>query len=228
MEEKKKDGSYESFRDAVADYGDERGHDLLTDPAEVEASRQKSETEGAFSHGQRVKLAREERGFSLDELSGKTGIDVNLLAGLEAGENVLPLGQLIKLSKALDMKMADVISSGDEPFTIVRVNQRKRFTRFGKSKEMGHGYEYESLAPNKKDRTMEPFVVTLHPASADKPSTHDGQEFIYVLEGEMEVLVGEKREILGPGDAVYYDSTSNHLVRASGDKPARILAVLVS
>jgi quercetin dioxygenase-like cupin family protein len=84
------------------------------------------------------------------------------------------------------------------------------------------------LAPGKKDRMMEPFIVTLHPAVSDEPSTHDGQEFIYVLEGEMEVMVEGAREVLKPGDSVYYDSTSTHLVKAHGDKPAKILAVLIS
>ena len=75
---------------------------------------------------------------------------------------------------------------------------------------------------------MEPFVVTLHPSDADEPSAHDGQEFIYVLEGQMDVLVGETKDVLGPGDAIYYDSGDIHLVKAHGDKPAKILAVLIS
>jgi quercetin dioxygenase-like cupin family protein len=60
----------------------------------------------------------------------------------------------------------------------------------------------------------------------EPPSTHDGEEFIYVLEGAIEVLMGEKREPLGPEDSIYYDSTQPHLVRCFGDRPARILAVL--
>ena len=75
---------------------------------------------------------------------------------------------------------------------------------------------------------MQPFIVTLMPAAADEPSSHDGQEFIYVLDGEMEVVVGDTRDVLKAGDAVYYDSTTIHLVKAHGDKPARILAVLTS
>ncbi len=147
---------------------------------------------------------------------------------MKAGETMLPLGQLIKLSKALSLRMADVISTGEEAFTIVRSDQRQSFARFGKAKEASHGYEYESLAAGKKDRSMEPFIVTLHPSAADQLSSHDGQEFIYVLEGEMEVVVEGTRDVLKPGDAIYYDSTSMHLVKAHGDKPAKILAVLIS
>ena len=70
--------------------------------------------------------------------------------------------------------------------------------------------------------------MTLHPASSDEPSSHDGQEFIYVLDGEMEVIVDDNHDILKPGDSIYYDSSTTHLVRAHGDKPAQILAVLIS
>ncbi len=70
-------------------------------------------------------------------------------------------------------------------------------------------------------------MVTLLPTDVQEVSQHDGQEFIFVLEGEMEVNIGEKyRDILRPGDAVYYDSTTPHLVKAHGNRPAKILAVL--
>jgi transcriptional regulator with XRE-family HTH domain len=228
MDEEKKDISYEALQEAVDAYGDARGDDMLTDPHALAAVHEKTEQEEAVSHGQRIRSTRELRGFTIEELSAKTGIEADLLAQLEAGETFLPLGQLIKLSKALSLKMADVISTGDRPFTIVRAGQRRSFARFGESRQISHGYEYQSLAPDKKGRLMEPFIVTLHPAAGDVPSSHDGQEFIYVLEGEMDVLVDDTRDVLKPGDAIYYDSTSTHLVKAHGDRPAKILAVLVS
>ena len=228
MEEEKKPTSYESFRETVDQYGEAKGHDFLTDPEAVAAAAEQVESDEAVNHGQRLRAARKQRGFSLEELASRTGIEQNTLAQVEAGEAILPLGQLIKLSKALSLKMADMISKGEEAFTIVRAGQRQSFSRFGKAKQASHGYEYESLAPNKKDRMMEPFIVTLQPAVADEPSSHDGQEFIFVLEGQMEVLVDDTRDVLGPGDAIYYDSNSMHLVKAHGDRPAKILAVLIS
>jgi quercetin dioxygenase-like cupin family protein/DNA-binding XRE family transcriptional regulator len=228
MDQDKKAASYESFREAAEEYGSERGHDLLTDPDALAEAKDTAERESTVSHGQKLRATRQERGFTLEELAATTGIDADVLAHLEAGETFLPLGQIIKLSKALALKMADFIATGEEPFTIVRSNQRRSFARFGESEQADHGYEYESLAPNKKDRAMEPFIVTLHPAAVDEPSSHDGQEFIYVLEGEMEVTVNDHRDVLKPGDAVYYDSTCTHLVKAKGDKPAKILAVLTS
>jgi len=223
MNEKKNGMSYEDFQEAASDYGEDKGHDFLTDPVAIAKASEK-----AVSQGNMLRATREKRGFSLDELAARTGIPRDALAQFEAGEFILPLGQLIKLSKALSLRMADVISTGEEPFTIVKSDQRLSFSRFGKARESSYGYEYESLAAGKKDRAMEPFVVTLHPSGADEPSSHDGQEFIYVLDGEMEVVIGDTRDVLKPGDSVYYDSTSMHLVKAHGGKPAKILAVLIS
>jgi len=228
MDEKKNGMSYEDFQRAASDYGEDKGHDFLTDPAALAKAREKAEGEKAVSHGDMLRAIREKRGFSLDELAKRTGIPRSALAQLEAGESMLPLGQVIKLSKALSLRMADVISPGKESFTIVKSNQRQSFSRFGKDREASYGYEYESLAAQKKNRAMEPFIVTLHPSGADEPSSHDGQEFIYVLEGEMEVIIENTRDVLKPGDAVYYDSTNMHLVKANGGKPAKILAVLIS
>lgn len=228
MEEQTKEASYESFREAAEEYGDLKGEDLLTDSAAVSAAKERAEREESVGHGQRVRESRERQGLTLDAVADKAGVDPAVLAELEAGRAVLPLGQLIKISKALSLKMSDVISAGTDAFTIVRADQGRAFLRFGKAKQESHGYEYLSLAPTKKDRAMEPFLVTLRPAASDEPSSHDGQEFIYVLDGEMEVRIGDFRDILRPGDAVYYDSTSMHLVKAHGDKPAKILAVLVS
>jgi quercetin dioxygenase-like cupin family protein/ribosome-binding protein aMBF1 (putative translation factor) len=228
MEQEKKEGSYESFREAVEEYSEDKGHDLLTDPDAVAAAKEKVAEENAATHGDRLRQAREAQGFTVPELAAKTGIDAKELALWEAGEALLPLGQLIKLSKVLSLKMSDMISAGEKPFTIVRAGERQSISRFGKAKQASHGYEYVSLAPGKKGRLMEPFIVTLQPAAGGEPSFHDGQEFIYVLEGEMEVIVGDTTDVLKPGDAVYYDSTSMHLVRAHGNNPVKILAVLVS
>jgi mannose-6-phosphate isomerase-like protein (cupin superfamily) len=119
--------------------------------------------------------------------------------------------------------------SGDElrPFTIVRRGDRKVVSRYDSKRDKHYGYGYESLAPYKKDRHMEPFLVTLEPAvTEEERSTHDGQEFIFVLTGSMEVRLGEEIHVLEPGDAIYYDSTVPHLVKCHGQETTRILAVL--
>lgn len=178
--------------------------------------------------GERVRAVREGRGLSLQDISMRTDMDVSILKKIEEGSVAPPLGTVIKLAKALEMKMGYFISGEqDRPFTIVRGDERKVVSRYDSKRGKHYGYEYESLAPHKKDRHMEPFLVTLVPADTEEErSAHDGQEFIYVLDGTMEVRLGEEIHLLDPGDAIYYDSTVPHLVKCHGSKATKILAVL--
>jgi transcriptional regulator with XRE-family HTH domain len=134
--------------------------------------------------GERVRGVRKKRGLTLQDISQRTDIDVSLLEDIESGAVAPPLGIVIKLAKALEMKMGYFISGEENrPYTIVRRGDRKVISRYDSKKGKHYGYEFESLAPHKKDRHMEPFMVTLeHTDTEEERSTHDGQEFIYVLE----------------------------------------------
>ena len=205
--------------------GGQEPHDYLTDPSVV-AEIPKAEGTPT-SLGQRIKAIRHQRGLSLQDLSSRTGIRIQLLEEVERDEYTPPLGELIRLGKALEMKMGYFISpAAARPYTVVRSHERQTVARFASGDEAHHGYVYESLAAEKEGRMMEPFIVTMHPSDVQEMSSHDGQEFIYVLEGSMEVALGEVKEILGPGDAIYYDSTQPHLVKCHGEQVTKILAVL--
>ena len=224
-EEKGKRDTFEDFlsditshlagRDEEKDFMDSISHEALKEDIVVNV-------------GERVKNVRENRGLSLQDISLRTDIDVSTLAQIEAGTIAPPLGSVIKLAKALEMKMGYFISGEeDRAYTIVRHNDRKVISRYDSQTGKYYGYEYESLAPHKKDRHMEPFLVTLEPADTEEErSTHDGQEFIWVLQGKMEVRLGGEIHILEPGDAIYYDSTVPHLVKCHGTETTKILAVL--
>jgi quercetin dioxygenase-like cupin family protein/ribosome-binding protein aMBF1 (putative translation factor) len=186
------------------------------------------EEEVQVNVGERVKSVRSDLGLSLQDISQRTGIETPLLQQIEEGKMAPPLGMVIKLAKALEMKMGYFISGEDlKPYTIVRGDDRKIISRYDSKKVKHYGYEYEALAPHKKDRHMEPFMVTLEPSiTEEERSAHDGQEFIYVLEGAMEVRLGNEVHVLKPGDSIYYDSTVPHLVKCQGEKTTKILAVL--
>ena len=182
---------------------------------------------GKRSLGERILEAREMRGLTLEDLSSRSGIPVDALERVESNRAIPPLGELIRLGKALEMKMGYFISEGmDRPMSVVRSGSRRQVARRGKEVSERYGYVYESLAPEKANRLMEPFLVTLIPTGFGELSNHDGQEFIFVLEGEIRVQVGKEVEVLRPGDSVYYDSFHPHLVKCCGNKPAKILAVI--
>ena len=177
--------------------------------------------------GDRVRNTREAHGLTLEDVSSRTGISADTLSRVESNEVIPPLGELIRLGKALETRMGYFISPGvDKPVTVVRADQRRPVSRHrGKMSERS-GYFYESLALEKANRVMEPFIVTLLPTKVDELSTHDGQEFLFVLEGQMVARVGDQTEVLGPGDAIYYDSSQPHSVRCVGGAETKILAVL--
>ncbi len=179
--------------------------------------------------GEKIKELREKKGLSLKDLSELTGFSTALLSQMENHLVSPSLGTIIKLARALEVKVGDFLGeTKGEPFTIVRKDERKRVSRFASKDGVKYGYSYESLGFEKKDRHMEPFIVTLEPATVPttKTSVHEGEEFIFVLEGEMEVILGNHTDVLYPGDSIYYDSTIPHRVQCHKDKVTKILAVL--
>jgi quercetin dioxygenase-like cupin family protein len=200
-------------------------YDLLTDSFPSRHFETPAKESGTL--GDRIRKARELRGLALTDLSSRTGIQVDILERIEMNEITPPLGELIKLGKAVEMKIGNFISPGvEKPMTIVRADSRLAISRFGKDRSERCGYSYESLAPEKANRSMEPFLITLLPTDLKELSSHDGQEFIFVLEGEMKAQVGDQLETLRAGDAVYYDSNNPHLVKCASQTPTRVLAVL--
>ena len=222
--EKGKNGWHDDFLEGAARVSRRSEEGVVEEGLDQEKAGEKNSAD----MGIRVKKARESRGLSIFDLYLRTNIDVDLLSQIEEGKVVPPLGSVIKLAKALDLKMGYFISGEEEKaYTIVRQDDRETTSRYGPSKEKQYGYAYESLAPHKTDRTMEPFMVTLKPSEVEEErSTHDGQEFIFVFQGEMEVRLGEEIHILNPGDSIYYDSTVPHLVKCHGKETTKILAVL--
>ena len=179
--------------------------------------------------GEKIRELREKKGFSLQDMANRTGYTSALLSQVENHFISPPLGALIKIAKALEVKVGTFF--GEEPrasCAIVRRDERKHISRFASKEGVSYGYSYESLGFDKKDRQMEPFLITLEPATvkSEKLSTHDGEEFIFVLEGEMEAILGGHKDVLHPGDSIYYDSTIPHKVQCHRDIPTKILAVI--
>ncbi len=179
--------------------------------------------------GEKIKIFRESKGLLLKDVADLTGFSTALLSQMENHLVSPSLGTLIKMAKALGVKVGDFLGETQgEPFTIVRKDERKTVSRFASKEGVKYGYLYESLGHEKRDRHMEPFIVTLEPATvkASKTSVHEGEEFIFVLEGEMEVILGNHTDVLFPGDSIYYDSTIPHRVQCHQEKITKILAVL--
>ncbi len=178
--------------------------------------------------GKRIESLRKTRGLSLEELSNLTGFDVDILTRIESNEVQPQLGTVIKLSKALDSAFGRLVSGvGDRLYSITRKGEQKTISRSTSQKGKKQAYIYKSLAPEVKGRHMEALIVQLEEIPDEEMSVHDGEEFIYVLDGSVALTINGERHTLEPGDSVYYLSTTPHLITAENDK-ATILAVVYS
>lgn len=186
----------------------------------------KSSGKGVEAIGERVKRLREEKGLTLDELSNLTGFEVEFLKRIENNEVKPQLGTIMRLSKALDSAFGRLVSGvGNKLYSITRKDEQKIISRSTSKKGQQKAYTYKSLAPEVKGRHMEALIVQLETLSEPEPSCHDGEEFIYVLDGTVSLRIGEDTFDLEPGDSAYYLSTTPHIIMAQKGT-ATIIAVL--
>ena len=176
--------------------------------------------------GDRIRKIREEKDLSLDEISKMTGFDVEFLSKIENKELQPQLGTVIKLSKALDSAFGRLVSGvGEKLYSITRKSERRTISRSTSRKGSKQIYTYKSLAPDVQGRHMEAFLVQLEEDPEKETSLHEGEEVIFVLDGEVNLEIGEDKFELEPGDSAYYLSTTAHHIAAKKGK-ATILAVM--
>lgn len=174
---------------------------------------------------ERIKDLREIAGLSIDELAKDFNIPVETYINYESGSVDIPVSFLYEVASKFNVELTAILT-GDGPklhsFSLVRNGT-------GVSVERRKQYKYQSLAFNFVHKKAEPFLVTVEP-SDDKASfnynTHPGQEFNYVLEGSLKVIIDGHEVILEEGDSLFFDSGLPHGMKAINDKNAKFLAVI--
>jgi transcriptional regulator with XRE-family HTH domain len=176
--------------------------------------------------GPRVRAIRESRALSVEQLADRAGLRVELINRVEAGSIMPSLAPLMRVARALGVRFGAFFDDQEHLGPVItRSDERPRVARFSGKDRPGRGeLDFYSLAANKAGRHVEPFIVNIHPSSARTPklSAHEGEEFIYVLTGEVEVNYGRETHRLRAGDSIYYDSLVPHDVHA--DAEATVLA----
>ncbi|MFO7708451.1 MAG: XRE family transcriptional regulator [Desulfobacterales bacterium] len=176
--------------------------------------------------GARIRALRQENGTTLEELSKLTGFEVGFLSAIENNEAQPQLGTLIKLSKALHSAFGRLVSgTGEKLYSITRKSERRAAVRSTTKAGKEHLYSFKTLTPGVKGHHMEALVVQLLTSPEKEMSVHEGEEFIFVLNGMVLLEIGGERFELEPGDSAYYLSTTPHFICAKEEK-ATILAVL--
>lgn len=177
--------------------------------------------------GEKISTIRAFKKIDLNDLALKAGLSEAQLGQIESGESIPSLGVLIRITRALGTRIGTLLDDTlKEGPVVVRSNELQSATSFS-TKERREHLTFMSLAPNKAGKHMEPFIVDITPDRTDKPvkSTHEGEEFIYVMEGSVTVHYGSDVFELEQGDSIYLDSIVKHLVTTKKEK-ARILALV--
>lgn len=181
--------------------------------------------------GSKIVALRESLGLSALELAERCACDVEVIEALEAGELAPSLAPLIKITRSLGVRLGTLMDDDTELGPVVtraaEADPSVRLKSLETSSDAGR-LDFFSLAPGKGSRHMEPFLITVNPidASEHKLSSHEGEEFIFVLEGSLSIEYGKETYELGAGDSIYYDSIVPHQVRAGATGSAQILAVV--
>ncbi len=179
--------------------------------------------------GKRIKSFREDRNISIEDMGEHTGLTVEFLTALE-NDNIYPsIGPLQKIARALGVRLGTFM---DDEITrdpiISRIGERSADLAMHKGKNSNVSFVYHALGKGKSDRNMEPFHIEIMPDKSGEriTSSHQGEEFMLVLKGELLVVYGRESHILKQGDTIYYNSIVPHYVGAHGDEPAEILAII--
>ena len=180
--------------------------------------------------GEKIVSIRESKRITLVELADRCGFTETMMGKIEENEAIPSLGHLIKVARALGVRLRTFLDDMDQLGPVISrkgdLSQGGSFS--SKSSNTHQNLNFFPLASDKSGRHMEPFIVDINPATGTDftQSSHEGEEFIYVLTGEVEINYGKAVYNLSDGDSIYYDSVVDHHVHSANDLPAKILAVV--
>ncbi|HLY42429.1 MAG TPA: XRE family transcriptional regulator [Terracidiphilus sp.] len=176
--------------------------------------------------GERIKRLRLKKSMGLVELGKHTGLSASFLSQLETGRVVPTLRNLARIAMVFSKDLSYFFES--EPQSMFRVHRRKERVRLPQTGVDEPTYYFESLGYMVPDRHMDPYFAEFIPLEKNqepRAHMHPGYEFLYVLDGELDIRHGEHHATLAPGDAVYFDSSTPHSYVCAGKRPADALIV---
>lgn len=180
--------------------------------------------------GERIAEVRKLKQLSLQDLAQRSALTENQLERIENNELLPSLAPLIKIARVMGVRLGTFLDDDDMLGPIVnRSEERNATISFSNNNsEARESMNFYSLAGQKSGRHMEPFLVELETSEKKEfqSSSHEGEEFLYVIEGNVEINYGDQVYLLEKGDTIYYDSIVAHHVHASGDTGSKILAVV--
>jgi len=170
--------------------------------------------------GKRIKKVRTQKKIAFDRMANETGLSIDYLKKIEAGDTIPPVGALLQISRALDI---------DSEFFLKEDNslQEKRAKAHTKRTD---NYAYTTLTPGAENKHMKAFLIKIEALQEHKGVgyQHDGEEFVYVLSGNIEIAVGDHINTLKKGGSLHFNSGIKHKLKNIGEKNAELVVVVYS
>ena len=176
--------------------------------------------------GERIKRLRLKRSMGLVELGKHTGLSASFLSQLETGRVVPTLRNLARIAMVFNKDLSFFFEN--EPVSLFRVHRKQDRVRLPQTGVDDPTYFFESIGFMVPDRQLDPYYAEFLPVKKSqeiRPHVHPGFEFLYVLDGDLEVRHGDSVQVLNSGDGVYFDASTAHSYRCAGNKVASAIIV---
>jgi transcriptional regulator with XRE-family HTH domain len=175
--------------------------------------------------GENIRALREAAGLTLTAAAKKAALTKSALSKIETGQSSPPIATLLRIAKALNVALVEFFTAEKThlPYVLTRKGTGRVISRDGSR----FGYSYEALGIEKVDKIAEPFLLNIKPDDPEGVFHHEGQEFIYMLSGQMSFTINDEDLILRAGDSLYFDSTNVHHTRVVGKRPAKFICVFI-
>ena len=173
----------------------------------------------------RITDLREILGLTQEDVANRSQVPLDDYIAYEKGEKDFSFSNLFNIAETLGVDISDLLTGESPKLKGYILTRNGKGLSFDRRKQ----YHYQHLAYNFKDKMAEPFIVTVEkddPGVVKQAHSHEGQEFDYVLEGVLRIVLGGNDLLLGPGDSVYYDSSLPHVMYAP-EQDCRFIAVVV-
>ncbi len=170
--------------------------------------------------GKKIKTARTQKKISLDQVANKTGYKKEYIQKIEEGKVIPSVGAILQISRALEIDSAFLLKDPEE-------NLKKRAKAYAKRTD---NYAYTTLTPDAENKHLKAFRVKIKAMEEHKKVAyqHEGEEFVYVLSGNIEIEIGENLNTLKKGDSLHFNSIIKHKLRNIGKTDADLLVVIYS
>ena len=175
---------------------------------------------------ERIRGLREIARLSIETCAADLKIPAETYKEYESGNVDIPVSFLYQIAHKFQVELSSILTGEEPRLHVYSVTRGGRGVKVDRRRD----YDYQSLAFNFVDKKMEPFLITVEPTPESEPiplNAHPGQEFNYLLEGTLKVMVGGHEVLLAAGDSIYYDSRHPHGMKAVGKTKAKFVAVIL-